>query len=138
MNCITAFSVGYIIYPLIEISFRGFTHWSMAIAGGICVLSIHLINIRCVLKSYFIKCLIGSVIITLIEFIVGCIVNIYLKLNVWDYSHHSFNLLGQICPLFSAFWFVLCIPIFSISNFIKNQLINIKIKQEKLKELSVK
>lgn len=110
----------------------------MAITGGICVLSLHLINIKYILKSYFIKCLIGCIVITFIEFIVGCIVNLYFKLNIWDYSHHSFNFLGQICPLFSACWFILCIPIFLISNFINNKLIIIKSKQENIKELSVK
>lgn len=110
----------------------------MAIAGGICVLSIHLISIRYILKSYFIKCLIGSIVITIIEFIVGCIVNLYFKLNVWDYSQHSFNFLGQICPLFSACWFILCIPIFLISNLIKNIIKIVKIQDKNLKESTVK
>ena len=34
---------------------------------------------------------------------VGCIVNRKLGWNVWDYSDRRFNVLGQICPLFSRF-----------------------------------
>jgi uncharacterized membrane protein len=47
------------------------------------------------------RCLVGCGIITSPEFIVGCIVNRGLHMNVWDYSAQKFNLLGQICPLFS-------------------------------------
>lgn len=49
--------------------------------------------------------LLGSVIITLLEFVCGCIVNLLLHWNVWDYSNLPFNILGQICLPFSILWF---------------------------------
>ena len=49
--------------------------------------------------------LIGSTIITILEFITGCIVNIWLGWNVWDYSNLPLNLLGQICLPFSILWY---------------------------------
>jgi uncharacterized membrane protein len=40
-----------------------------------------------------------------LEFCCGCIVNIWLKWDIWDYSSEWGNSLGQICPKFSAIWF---------------------------------
>ena len=40
----------------------------------------------------------------------GFFVNILLAWNVWDYSDQAIHLFGQICPLYSALWFLLCIP----------------------------
>lgn len=52
---------------------------------------------------------ISSVLITLIEFISGCIINIRFNLNVWDYSNMPFNILGQICIPFMILWFFLSV-----------------------------
>ena len=120
------FSVGAIIYSLIEIIFRGFTHWTMSITGGVAFLLIHISNFRLKTKNLFLKCFVGCVIITALEFVVGCIVNRKLNLNVWDYSQQKFNLLGQICPLFSAAWFVLTLPALYLSKFIKSALLRKK------------
>lgn len=49
----------------------------------------------------------GTIIITLLELIVGTIVNIILGWNVWDYSNLPGNLWGQICPQFTVLWFFL-------------------------------
>ena len=53
------------------------------------------------------KALLGALVITLIEFVFGVIFNIALKRKVWDYSDRPFNILGQVCPLFSVIWFLL-------------------------------
>lgn len=50
----------------------------------------------------------GTVFITGVEFIFGCIFNISLGMNVWNYDNMLFNLLGQICLPFS----LLCVPVF--------------------------
>lgn len=92
------FSFGGIVYVLIEILWRGYSHWSMFILGGICFVLLGLIN-----KKYtwdiplLIQMLIGTFIITLMEFIFGCIFNLLLNLNVWDYYDLPFNIMGQIC-----------------------------------------
>lgn len=49
-------------------------------------------------------CAIG---ITATEFVAGCMLNIWLGLNVWDYSAMPFNLWGQICIPFMGLWAVL-------------------------------
>ena len=51
------------------------------------------------------QCLIGSIVVTTLEFITGCIVNLWLGWNVWHYEH--FDILGQICLPFSILWLFL-------------------------------
>lgn len=50
---------------------------------------------------------IGAVIITVLEFICGCIVNLALGWNVWDYSNTPLNILGQVCLPFTIIWFLI-------------------------------
>lgn len=118
-NLCILFPVGAIGYPIIEIIFRGYTHWSMSLTGGI-VLPI-LVNINNVFKTLPSKCLVGSFFITAIEFIVGCFVNLKWNMKVWDYSNLPFNILGQVCLPFSLTWAALCIPVYSVCNKISNR-----------------
>ena len=110
------FVSGGLIYGLIEIAFRGYTHWSMLIAGGICFLLIYLINANFNIPKWQ-KWILGGAVITAVEFVTGCIVNLLLGWNVWDYSAHRFNLMGQICLLFSIMWVGLSIPAVECCNF---------------------
>lgn len=105
----TVFGVGSIGYSAIEILWRGRTHWTMALTGGVCMSGLYALSKReCGTVWKF--CLQGSGMITAAEFLVGLIVNKKLKWGVWDYSKIPLNLLGQICPLYSFFWFLLCRP----------------------------
>ena len=54
--------------------------------------------------SLIIQTLAGTAIATIGEFVTGCIVNLWLGWNVWDYSNMPYNLLGQICPQFITLW----------------------------------
>ena len=73
------FSVGAIGYGFIEILWRGYTHWSMVIAGGISFLGIFKISERLKKCSLFTKALAGCGFITTVEYIFGVIFNIILK-----------------------------------------------------------
>ena len=89
----------------IEMLYRGHTYWSMGILGGVSFVSIGLINeVLSWDTPLAIQALIDSIMITLYEFITGVILNIWLGLGVWDYSHMPFNLLGQICLPFTLAW----------------------------------
>ncbi len=120
---ILIFSLGAILYNLIEVLFRGFTHWSMSIAGGIAVLIIYVIDVKLKNRSFLLRCLIGCLTITVIEFTVGCIVNLWLKMDVWDYSDLPFNLLGQICLPFSSLWFAISFPAIIVCRFVRKHMI---------------
>lgn len=100
--------IGGLAYILIELLFRGRTHISMFFLGGVCFISVGLINeVLSWNTPLVIQMLIGGMIITLLEFISGCVLNLLLGLNVWDYSNMYGNVLGQICPLFSFIWVML-------------------------------
>ena len=105
---LTLFLCGGGLYYTIEILWRGYSHWSMFILGGICFLLLGSLNefFEWTL-SFWKQCIIGACSITLLEFITGVLVNIILKLNVWDYSNIPGNILGQVCPLFTFFWLFL-------------------------------
>ena len=110
------FAVGSIGYGIVELIWRGRTHWTMLIAGGICFVIFSLIEERMREKSMLIKCVLCSLSITLVELIFGIIFNIILKMNVWDYSKIPLNLFGQICPLYSMLWAFLSLLILPISK----------------------
>ena len=115
----SVFLTGGILYSLIEILWRGYTHWTMTVVGGFCFLLLYRMNIRMAQKNLLIRCLSGASVITAVEFAAGVVVNIIFRLDVWDYSGMNFNLLGQVCLFFSCMWFVLCIPAFLLSSGIR-------------------
>ena len=84
-ECSISFLMGFFIYSMIEIIDRGYTHWTMGLTGGTALMILYLINSSSgitLLKS----CMIGAVFITATEFLVGVVVNMVFKWNVWDYS----------------------------------------------------
>jgi uncharacterized membrane protein len=99
------FEVGGVVYYTIELLYRGYSHESMFILGGLCLINIGLINEVFGYDMYFeLQVLIGDIVVVTSEFITGLIVNKWLGLNVWDYSNLPFNLMGQICLPFALLW----------------------------------
>lgn len=102
------FMIGGFSYVIIELIWRAYSHISMFFVGGICFVIIGGINEFYTYEMNLIdQMLISSIAITIIEFIAGCIVNIWLGWNVWDYSSVPFNILGQVCILYMFLWFLL-------------------------------
>lgn len=97
---------GGFIYCMIEIMWRGRTHYSMFFAGAIVLSSFYYITANYQINS-ILKCFAGMIIITVTELVFGIVFNIILKENVWDYSGMPLNFLGQICLPFSLIWFAL-------------------------------
>ena len=111
MKYAVVFLVGALGYGGLEILWRGYTHWTMALTGGSCLLVIYFLNISMVNVSIWKRCLLRSAVITVFELAVGIAVNIILKWNVWDYSKIPFNFMGQICLPYSVLWYFLCLPV---------------------------
>ena len=88
------------------------------ILGGLCFLTMYKLFGYMSNYSLMEKCVLGAIVITALEFVVGCIVNLIFHMNVWNYSRMPLNLSGQICILYSTLWGFLCIPI----NFIANKI----------------
>lgn len=99
------FDVGGLLYILIELIWRGWSHWTMFALGGVCFVCLGLINEVLPWEMELWKqVLIGACIVTALEFLIGCIVNLWLGWNVWDYSNLPGNILGQISPPFFVLW----------------------------------
>lgn len=103
------FIIGGRLYTWIEILWRGYTHWTMFLLGGLCFVIMGLLNEHIFpwKLSLVAQAVISAIVITVFEFITGCIVNLWLGWQVWDYSSLPFNVLGQIC----LYYFLLWIPL---------------------------
>ena len=99
--------IGGMLYVLCELAFRGRSHRTMFIVGGLCFWLIGLTNEVIPWEMpIWQQCIIGAIIITAVEFIAGCIINIGLGWQVWDYSGLPFNIMGQVCLPFAVLWVV--------------------------------
>ena len=99
------FFVGATIYVIIEKLYRGYSHWTMFLLGGICFIALGLINeVIPWDMPLLLQMFIGGIIITVLELITGCVVNLWFGWNVWDYSELPFNLWGQISLFSSIVW----------------------------------
>lgn len=112
------FGTGGIVYLLIELLYRGHSHISMFFAGGLSAALIFWICCagRMRRTGWYLRCAVGSAVITAVEFCTGVFVNLYLHLRVWDYSAMPLHLLGQVCLPFSAIWFFLTLPILALGD----------------------
>ena len=106
-HAVYTFLGGLVVYPLIELLYRGWTHWTMSILGGFCFLAAYLIYAGLSHRPLWWRAAVCAVVVTELEFITGMIVNRALNWGVWDYSARWGNVAGQICPLFSFYWFLL-------------------------------
>lgn len=104
------FLLGGVVYGLCEMLWRGYTHWTMVLLGGICFLGLYLGQKKFGELPLIMRCFAGAVFITSLELVTGSVVNIALGMRVWDYSSMPFNFMGQICPQFFCLWVVLCFP----------------------------
>ena len=118
---IIIFGLGAFIYGDIEVIVRGYTHWTMALTGGAVMALFMLIN-RSRDVNILLRCLLGALVITSLEFAVGAVVNLGLGWDVWDYSEKPFNIMGQICPLFTLGWFALSLPGFMLCTAVEKRL----------------
>ena len=87
---------------VLEFLFRGWSHGSMFLAGGICFLLIGKLNRVRPQLSLVGKLFFGVLIVTMVELAAGLLVN--RNYTVWDYRDQFLNFHGQICLLFSLAW----------------------------------
>lgn len=93
------------LYVGIELLWRGHSHWTMFVLGGLCFVLLGRINeVIPWCMPLWQQILIGTTIITGLEFVTGCIVNLWLGWGVWDYSNVPFNIMGQICVPYMLLW----------------------------------
>ena len=82
----------------------------MALCGAIGFSYLYRINRRYLRLPLPLRALMGALFITAMELTAGCIFNLGLGWNIWDYSTLPLHFLGQICLPYSIFWFLLGFP----------------------------
>lgn len=115
--------IGGCIYYSVEIIWRGYSHWTMFILGGLCFVLIGAINEFYTWDMSLIsQVFVSALIITFLELITGLIFNIGLGWGIWDYSRVPYNFYGQICLLYTNLWFFLSIPGILLDDYIRYQI----------------
>ena len=109
-------SCGFIYY-MIECIYRGYSHWSMFILAGLLGAFViggvnNILSFEC---DYLIQVLIVTTLCTIAEGCCGLIVNVWLGLNVWDYSNMPCGtfFFGQCNVVFCIAW-LLIVGLFAI------------------------
>ena len=126
-------TIGGLIYVLLELIWRGYSHWTMFLLGGTCFILLGLINeILDWDTPLTLQMLIGCTVITVLEFITGCVVNLWLGWNVWDYSDLKFNILGQISLFSSIGWYFISLVGITLDDWLRYRLFGEKKPRYKL------
>lgn len=119
------FLLGAVMYFMLEVSYRGWSHWSMFLLGGTCFVCLGSINnILDWNTSLTYQAFLGASIITVLEYITGYIVNIRLQWDVWDYSDMFLNLHGQVCLPFFLIWLVVSVVAIVLDDYLRYYLFN--------------
>ena len=103
---VSLFLLGGGAYATLEVAWRGTTHWTMFLAGGVCL---------CLLQTLADGPLplagaaaIGAAGVSALELAVGTVCRRILRTAVWDYADEWGNVAGLVCPKYTAYWFFLC------------------------------
>lgn len=115
----TIFLTGGMVYYFLEIAVRHYSHYSMILCGGMATVLCGALNQIFPRMGLILQVVLSSLIISLLEFVTGYIVNIKLGIGVWSYSDQPFNLMGQICLLYSALWLLLSPVIIYVDDSIR-------------------
>ena len=94
---LSLFLTGGMVYYFLEIFTRDYSHYSMIICGGLCMIACGGLNQMFPRMPIPLQMILSSGIITLFEFVTGVIVNLIFHVGVWDYSYLPYNVMGQIC-----------------------------------------
>ncbi len=114
------FMTGGALYFLFETLWRGYSHWTMFVLGGLCFVLVGGLNEFLPWEMPLLhQMLLGGLIITVGELLTGIVVNLWLGWNVWDYTLLPGNLWGQICPQYSLLWVVLSGPIIILDDILR-------------------
>lgn len=104
------FVLGAVLYPALELVWRGRTHPSMALAGGAAMKALCRISQKH--RPLWQQALLGGLMITGVEYAIGRIFN--RRYQIWDYRKTPLNVLGQICLPFTLAWCALSAAALSV------------------------
>lgn len=114
------FYLGGCAYVTLELLWRGRSHGSMFVAGGVCFLLIGQLGRVRPRLPLIPRALVGAFIITMVELATGLAVN--RNHQVWDYSGIPGNFLGQICPQFTFLWVIVALIAMALYDALDNRI----------------
>lgn len=92
----------------------------MFFLGAICFVAVGLIDEIFPKIPLVFECLLGGLIITILEFIVGIIFN--KDYTIWDYRNMPLDFKGQICVTFSTLWCLISLVAKELDNYLRKKL----------------
>lgn len=117
---------GGAVYFLLEVGWKTISghperiHWSMLVVAIVLSLALERGGAQCPWEwSLPLQSLVCTVLITAVEFVAGLILNVWLGLDIWDYSNLPLSLCGQICLWYSALWYVLCLVFIPVFDYLR-------------------
>jgi len=111
---------GGALYGLLELVWRGRTHWTMMLLAAALCISLDLGNEHIPWRwPLWLQAVAGGLIITAGELAAGLVLNIWLGLGIWDYSALLGNLWGQICFQYTALWCLLAGPVIVVFDWLE-------------------
>ena len=114
--------LGGMAYILLELLWRGWSHGSMFLVGGLCFLLIGNIDAFFPDMPLVMQSVLGAGMVTTIELLSGLLVNVYLGLGVWDYSRLPYSFMGQICMGYFFLWIIVAFFAVFLDDFLRMKL----------------
>ncbi len=113
------FYLGGTAYMILEFLWRGRSHGSMFVLGGLCFLLVGALN-RCLKIPLAFQLILSAVLITGLELITGLAVN--RDYTVWDYRGMPYHYLGQVCLNYSLLWIPVSMAAILLYRWIESKL----------------
>ena len=101
------FYIGGMAYMFLEFAWRGRSHGTMFLLGGVCFLVLGQLSRRLPVKNVIVKGIAGAAAVTALELVTGLTVN--RDYGIWDYRQMPFHFQGQICLPYSLLWIPVCL-----------------------------
>ena len=120
MRKMLMFFLGGTGYVGLEFLWRGRSHISMFLAGGICFLLLGKLEEVKPRLPLALRCLVGAGIITCVELAAGLLAN--RDYSVWDYRRMPLNYHGQICLVYSLLWIPVSLGAMLLYRLLKGRL----------------
>jgi len=117
---IILFFVGGAGYIAMECLWRGWSHFSMFLAGGTCFLLLGKLNTTRPRLPLPLRALAGAGVITMIELLAGLLFN--RDYRVWDYRDLPVNFHGQICLGFFLLWIPISLGAMGLYSWLQRRL----------------
>ena len=118
---VTLFLWGGTVYYMIELLYRGHSHESMFILGGLCFLAIGALNNYLPWRMpIWGQMVIGGLVITVLELFAGLVLNVWMGLGIWCYADTWGSAFwGQVSIPFKLAWMGLSLVGILLDDFLR-------------------